>query len=162
AIIREEPEPIAGLNPAVPAPLRWIVERCLAKDPEDRYASTKDLARDLKSVRDHLSEASGAAAAAPAAPRRRPGWLFPVGPAALPAGAVAGVFVGRAAATSKIEPSISFQRLTYQRGAIQSARFAPDGQTIVYGASWEGRPVEIFTTRPESFEARPLGLAGDI
>ncbi|HKA36135.1 MAG TPA: protein kinase [Thermoanaerobaculia bacterium] len=161
AIIREEPEPIAGLNPAVPAPLRWIVERCLAKDPEDRYASTKDLARDLKSVRDHLSEASGAAAAAPAAPRRRPGWLFPVA-AALLAGAVAGVFVGRAAANSKIETSISFQRLTYQRGAIQSARFAPDGQTIVYGASWEGRPVEIFTTRPESFEARPLGLAGDI
>src|SRR5262249_58426766 len=54
AIIREEREPIAGLTPAVPAPLRWIVERCLAKDPEDRYASTKDLARDLKSVRDHL------------------------------------------------------------------------------------------------------------
>jgi eukaryotic-like serine/threonine-protein kinase len=55
AIIREEPEPIGQLNPGVPAPLRWIVERCLAKDPEDRYASTKDLARDLKSVRDHLS-----------------------------------------------------------------------------------------------------------
>src|SRR5262249_53156807 len=161
AIIREEPEPIAGLNPAVPPPLPWIVERCLAKDPEDRYASTKDLARDLKSVRDHLSEASGAAAAAPAAPRRRPGWLFPVA-AALLAGAVAGVFVGRAAANSKIETSISFQRLTYQRGAIQSARFAPDGPTIVYGASGEGRPVEIFPPRPESFEARPLGLAGDI
>ena len=40
AILNDEPEPIAALNPQVPAPLRWIVERCLAKEPEDRYAST--------------------------------------------------------------------------------------------------------------------------
>ena len=50
AIIREEPEPLAQLAPKAPAPVRWIVERCLAKDPEERYASTKDLARDLKST----------------------------------------------------------------------------------------------------------------
>jgi len=68
AIIREEPEPVARANPSAPAPLRWIVERCLAKDPEDRYASTRDLARDLASVRDHLSEASvSEPVAAPAA-----------------------------------------------------------------------------------------------
>ena len=40
--------------------MRWIVERLLAKDPEERYASTKDLARDLKSVRDHLTELADA------------------------------------------------------------------------------------------------------
>ncbi|HLN79598.1 MAG TPA: serine/threonine-protein kinase, partial [Thermoanaerobaculia bacterium] len=45
AIIRDEPEPLATAAPATPVPLRWIVERCLAKDPEERYASTKDLAR---------------------------------------------------------------------------------------------------------------------
>ncbi len=43
AIIREEPEPIASLTPKAPAPLRWIVERCLVKDPDGRYASTEDL-----------------------------------------------------------------------------------------------------------------------
>src|SRR2546430_7768239 len=53
AIIRDEPE---ALDRSVPAPLRWIIERCLAKDPDARYASTKDLARDLKSARDHLSD----------------------------------------------------------------------------------------------------------
>src|SRR6266498_247517 len=58
AIIREDPVPPAQINPAVPAPLRWILERCLAKDPDERYASTRDLARDLRSLRDHLSEAS--------------------------------------------------------------------------------------------------------
>jgi serine/threonine protein kinase len=56
AIIREEPAPIAQLNPAVPAPVRWIVERCLAKDPAERYALTRDLARDLASAREHLHE----------------------------------------------------------------------------------------------------------
>src|SRR5215471_11582978 len=58
AIIREEPEPIGQVNPKAPAPVRWIIERCLAKDPEERYASTRDLARDLRSIRDHLSETS--------------------------------------------------------------------------------------------------------
>src|SRR4029450_6893794 len=56
AITREEPEPLSQAAPRAPAPVRWIGERCLAKDPEERYASTKDLARDLKSLRDHLSE----------------------------------------------------------------------------------------------------------
>ena len=56
ASIRDEPTPIEQLNRAVPAPVRWIVERCLAKQPADRYASTRDLARDLASARDHLSE----------------------------------------------------------------------------------------------------------
>jgi predicted ATPase len=58
AIIRDEPEPIASLNPRVPAPLCWTVERCLAKDPEQRYASTRDLARDVAAVRDRFLEAS--------------------------------------------------------------------------------------------------------
>ncbi len=57
AIIEREPEPITNLNPSVPGPFRWIVDRCLAKDPAGRYASTLDLARELKQVRDHLDEA---------------------------------------------------------------------------------------------------------
>jgi eukaryotic-like serine/threonine-protein kinase len=66
AIIEDEPAPLK--NPAFPAPARWIVERCLAKDPAERYASTLDLARELRSVRQHLSEvgSSGAAAVATA------------------------------------------------------------------------------------------------
>ena len=47
-----------SLVPQVPVSVRWIIERCLAKDPEERYASTRDLARDLTHLRDHLSEVS--------------------------------------------------------------------------------------------------------
>jgi hypothetical protein len=73
AIIREDPEPIATLNPRVPAPLRWIVERCHAKEAKSRYASTDDLARDLTLLREHLSEVGGLAFG-PEAARRGAAW----------------------------------------------------------------------------------------
>ena len=129
AIIREEPRPIAQVNARVPAPFRWIVERCLSKEPDGRYASTRDLARDLAMVRDHLSEmGSGETAAAQA--------VSAPAESALP----------------------TFQRLSFRRGTILSARFAPDGQTVIYGASWDGEPVRLFSTRPESPESSPLML----
>jgi eukaryotic-like serine/threonine-protein kinase len=160
AIIKEEPEPLSQLAPKAPAPVRWIVERLLAKDPEERYASTKDLARDLKSVRDHLTETSfsgGLEAAEPVkAPRRR--WLAPA-VAALLAGTALG-FLLRALTATPSGPPTQIQRLTYARGSIRTARFAPDGQTIVYGAAVDGRPREIFSTRADSSESRSFGLAG--
>jgi serine/threonine protein kinase/tetratricopeptide (TPR) repeat protein len=58
AIIREEPEPIARSNPSFPPPARWIVERCLQKEPSRRFTSTRDLARALEDVLSHLSEVS--------------------------------------------------------------------------------------------------------
>ncbi len=56
AILREQTEPIAAQNPDAPAPLCWVIERCLAKDPDRRYASTKELARELAAIRDRFSE----------------------------------------------------------------------------------------------------------
>src|SRR5262249_46702029 len=56
AILNEEPEPIAAVNPQAPVPLRWAVERCLSKEAAQRYSATDDLARDLATMRDHISE----------------------------------------------------------------------------------------------------------
>ncbi|HSS44368.1 MAG TPA: hypothetical protein VLO07_03420, partial [Thermoanaerobaculia bacterium] len=158
AIIREEPEPLSQLAPKAPAPMRWIVERCLAKDPEERYASTKDLARDLRSVRDHLSETSvsGRVEMAEPAKTRRRGWLLPT-TLAFVAGAGLALFAARSVGLFEPAPP-QFQRLTYRRGTIVTARFAPDGNTVVYGAAWDGNPTEIFTTRPDSPESKSLGL----
>ena len=138
AIIREEPE---RLDPSVAAPLRWIIERCLAKDPDARYASTKDLARDLKSVRDHLSDV--AVAIEPVRRRWPIAWLL-----LAPAVAGAMFFAGKRA--GRVTPP-EFKQLTYRRGTIWNARFAPDGR-IVYAASWDGAPSTIFE------ESHSLGL----
>ena len=56
AIMRDEPDPVQRLNPKIPPPLCWIVERCLSKEPADRYASTTDLARELRTLRERLPE----------------------------------------------------------------------------------------------------------
>ena len=62
AIIQEEPIPLESLNARVPPPLRWAIERCLSKDPADRYATTAELARELKQIRDNLADFLQAAA----------------------------------------------------------------------------------------------------
>jgi predicted ATPase/serine/threonine protein kinase len=56
ATIHDQAEPISSLNPEAPPPFCWVVERCLAKEPEKRYFSTLDLARDLVAIRDRLSD----------------------------------------------------------------------------------------------------------
>ena len=56
----------------------------------------------------------------------------------------------------------SFQRITYQKGAIWRARFAPDGQTVVYamqGVGDDKRPAELYSTRVGGLDSRSLGLA---
>jgi len=159
AIIREEPEPIATLAPKSPAPLRWTIERCLAKDPKERYASTEDLARDLRTLRERVSEVVSSASTAAAervdvAPRF--GRLALAG-VALAASLVGAVVTWRVLGSgTHLVPA--FQRLTFRRGNIGSAAFAPDGQTVVYSASWEGNPSQLFTTRLGARESRSLGL----
>jgi len=56
AIAKDEPTAMNLLNPEVPPPLSWVVERCMAKDPKKRYFSTRDLVRDLVAIRDRLSD----------------------------------------------------------------------------------------------------------
>ena len=155
SIIRDEPEPIAAVNPRAPAPLRWIVERCLAKEPEARYASSTDLARDLASVRDHLSETLTSGASPSTAPsRRRLSRTALV--VAVPV-ALAGTFLLGRWVFRPVETPPSFQRVTFRSGSVLAARFAPDGQTIVYDAAWGSDPPTTFTTRVGSVESRPLG-----
>jgi predicted ATPase len=57
SVLRDDPQPISSVNRQAPAPLCWVIERCLAKSPDERYASTRDLARDLASLRDRVADA---------------------------------------------------------------------------------------------------------
>jgi len=156
AILNEEPESIAALNPKVPTALRWIVERCLAKESRNRYASTEDLARDLATVRDRLSEAtsgSGESLGVKPAARRKLGWI--VAATLLSVAAAVGYVV--ALRVSPFEAP-QYTPITFNRGWVTSARFTPDGQSVVYSAHWEGKPLELYSTRLGNPEAVPLGL----
>jgi hypothetical protein len=155
AIIREEPEPLAKAAPGSPVPLRWIVERCLAKEREGRYGSTRDLAFDLTRLRDGVTDGSlsGTALAVPAAKRTsRAGLVL----------GLAGLAVGAAAASIALrrthEGPPTYRPLSFHRGAIGNARIASDGKTILYSAAWEGKPAQIYSTRVDSPESTALPL----
>jgi Tol biopolymer transport system component len=157
SVIRDEPPPLLERVPGTPAPLTWIVERCLAKEPGERYGSTRDLARDLATLREHVSRIGPAPGSPGAVPPRRPrGRLRGAAiAAALLAAIVAALFFG---ARRGGPPAPEFEQLTFRRGTVLNARFAPGGDTIVYGAAWEGKPFEVFSTRGSAGGSRSLGL----
>ena len=77
AIIREDP---TALPDSLPGPLRWTIERCLAKEPAQRYDATRDLFLEFRQLLDHASELTGTAPAVEAtAASKRPRWLWPAG-----------------------------------------------------------------------------------
>lgn len=157
AILRDDPPPIEETNPAIPAPVRWVVERCLAKSPRTRYASTRDLARELAILREHASDLSSSAFRSGRS--RRPvkaslPWI-----AVALAVTVAGLLgVGPLVRHPVLPEPPLFHRLTWQRGTVESARFAPDGQTVLFSAALEGKPPSIYIKRPDSPDAVALDL----
>jgi len=155
AILKEEPPDISVTNKNIHPGLERIVRHCLEKNPEERVHSAHDLAFDLETL-SSISAPRAAEELLPLVRRRR---LLPLlaGVAALLIGMGAVYLAGKKAGF--VAPP-SFRQLTFRRGTISFARFAPDGQTILYGSAWEGRPVEIFVSRSESPESRPFGLPG--
>ena len=145
AILNEEPEPIGQVNPRVPAPLRWVVERCLAKEPENRFASTRDLARDLANLRDRVTEVSGSGetAAAPRRAKRRLLWLFAA--AAVIVTTAVSIVLWRAspATPRRIHSSLLPPE---QLGLSDNAPVAisPDGDRLVFGAGSTQEPYSLY------------------
>ena len=159
-IIRGDPERPLALNPSLPLPLVWTIERCLSKDLADRYTSTRDLARDLQTLRDHGGDWRGLAAPRLASRIRRPRLLVAaVAIAVLSVAGTAAYFATRAAPSGPpgTAPEPTFQQLTFKRGLIQNARFSPDGQTIIYAAGWDGGQVRLFEARLLGPESRLIG-----
>jgi serine/threonine protein kinase len=93
----------------------------------------------------------------PSAPRKSSFW--PLLAVCVLAAAGAGVFAGKQMFSAAPFTPPTYRQLTFRRGSIRSARFAPDGQTILYSAAWQGSPVDVFTARPEAPEARSMGLS---
>jgi eukaryotic-like serine/threonine-protein kinase len=142
-ILEDDPEPMAVVSPRVPPPLRWTIERCLAKDARSRFESTGDLARELSTLRDRLPELT-AAAGTPGMPGeidepRRGLRRAILGAALMAALAVAGVL----GALSRGDHDAGLDRYVYtpfatDAGYQASPAWSSDGKTLAYVADVDG------------------------
>ncbi len=140
-----------------------------------RYQTAAELRGDLKRIKRDLdtsrarssstsipivSDSGISAATPPAAPAPAKRSLLPL----LVVSAVAllvGLAVGALLLQRPVQPSFAnYHPLTFRRGIVLSARFAPDGKTVVYSAAWEGKPLDLFNTRPESPQSQEMEPKG--
>jgi tRNA A-37 threonylcarbamoyl transferase component Bud32 len=152
AVLTQDPPALTVLQPLAGAALERVVARCLAKDVLDRWQTARDLSAELRWIREGGATSPGAVAPAG---HRRGAWVASAALGALLASAAVLAVVKRAPPPPT---SPSFTQVTFRRGHILPGRFAPDGHTIVYGAAWEGRPHELFSTRSGSTESRRMDL----
>jgi eukaryotic-like serine/threonine-protein kinase len=169
AILNRAPLPPTQLNPELPPKLEEVFNKAVEKDRELRCQSAAELRSDLKRLKRDLDSSrgtrvvvpahAGLPAAKPPAEKKKSQRLAGIGLSVLAVilSAIAGAWFARR--QSAMEPPL-YHQLTFRRGTIRMAKFSPDGQTVVYSASWEGNPPRLFSTRPESPQSRDLELAG--
>jgi Tol biopolymer transport system component len=135
AVLQDDPVDPLTLNAGLPAAAVAVVRRCLEKDKEERFQSARDLAFALQQLRDG-SQGAKPVAAAPSTLRR-------VLPAVL---ALALLVAGAALAWWWLQPGSpsTFEQLTFRRGRIGGARFASDGQAVVYSETRSGNALEVW------------------
>jgi eukaryotic-like serine/threonine-protein kinase len=186
AILNRAPTTATRLRPELPVKLEETISKALEKDRDLRCQTAGELRADLKrlkrsidssrtsvvaettpsessSTRAYSSGTSSAAtpsagttSAAEPSKSSIPRLAFAI--CALLALAV-GLLGGKLLFSKSPPPPPIYRQLTFRRGSVRSARFAPDGQTILYSAAWQGSPVDVFTARPEAPEARSMGLS---
>jgi len=149
AILNDDPPEFAGHTGAIAPALERIVRHCMEKQPGQRFQSAHDIAFALESF---SGTSQTAALPVPAARRRR------IGPAVAAVVLLAGGIALGAwlrPRTPELHPKL--HRITFRRGTIWNARFTPDGN-LIYGAAWEGRPIELYANQAGTTESRPLGM----
>jgi Tol biopolymer transport system component len=174
AILSEDPPPIER---DIPTPLHWVIDRCLAKEPADRYESTRDLFHDLRRLREHLSKETTVTSlgiappelAAKPRPRRR--WLPP---AVALLGVAAAFALGRYLSKPDVpdQSAYRFTPFAFETGGQEQPVWSPDGKAVAYaGEVLTSHPAQVFVRYLDSAtpvqithgkeEARPLAWAPD-
>ena len=180
AILNRTPTTATRLRPEVPVKLEETISNALEKDRELRCQTAAEMRADLKRLKRSIDSSRTAVIAeankaeSPAMPASSSGTSLSGAPATtereksilprlifafgLLLALAAGFYGGKLFFSAPPPSPPSYRQLTFRRGSIRSARFAPDGQTILYSAAWQGTPVDVFTARPEAPEARSMGL----
>ncbi len=160
AILNKEPPPIEPVNNRLGSEIDRVLARCLKKDPKRRWQTMADLKIELEELLEDsaslLQQTPQLGQVRRAGSSHRKRWLWPVVAGILVSALSGAVIWQRIAAAAPAQ----YHRLTFRRGDISAARFAPDGQTIVYSAEWDGGASQIYSTIAGSRESRPLGLPG--
>jgi predicted Ser/Thr protein kinase len=182
---RMPPPPVGNLNPAIPEKLNDLIAKSLEKERDMRYQTAAELRGDLKRIKRGLESSRIRSRTAKVREqggerfrrrrargfRRKGRWkdLVPRSRVWTAVGwwerwrcwpELAGALLLKG--SSKPEFA-AYHPLTFRRGIVHSARFAPDGKTVIYSAAWEGKPLDLYTTRPESpqsQEMEPKGRGG--
>jgi hypothetical protein len=158
AILTHHPPSSASVAGTASTSMDAIVAKCLAKNADERWQNAGDLASALQWSADSPGPTRDVAHTTANRSRR----LAMMAVAVLVASAAVGLGIrGVRGWTALFPRQASFglhRQVTYRRGSVSSARFAPDGQSFVYSASWEGQPWGIYHGRAESPDARDLSM----
>ena len=148
----------SALPANLPPDIRQLLGRCLER-------STKARLRDIADAIPYLDEAaapapSGSGAHAPSVQAPRAGVSRRALLTSSAAVGLLGAGIGATLANPRRDPVElpSYQRLTFRRGMIRTARFGPDFQTVLYGALWDGDVCRVYTVRPDSPESSAVAL----
>jgi serine/threonine protein kinase len=151
AVLRENPSEVELQQPGIPDSLRQIVGHCLEKEPEKRFQSARDLGFALET----LSNSTGERATKLRLRKSKTNFL---------PWAVAGLLliatlllVGRQEHQNNLV-NPTYQRVTFEEGSLYSARFTADFHSIVYGAAWNNKPLQLFSTVGDSILTQPLNI----
>ncbi|MGZ5425959.1 MAG: protein kinase domain-containing protein [Thermoanaerobaculia bacterium] len=156
AILHDDSAALVGTKGQMPPALERLVLHCLEKSPDSRFQSMKDVAFDLQAISTISSVDGGKQRGRPKGDRWR--WLG-LGAVAVLAVAAATWLAG--AVHWGRHPQPSFLQVSFRQGRIGKARFAPGGQDVIYDASWQGEPWQLFSSRIADPKERPLGQ-GDV
>lgn len=145
-IVHDDLPPLGATTPHVPLELQWIVGKCLAKEPDDRYQSTRDLIVDLKNVGRLLDSSPSLSAVEPPAAARRARiakrrWILAASALVVVSIAAAAIVIRNRLASEETQSgpaNISIERITGS-GNVTDAEISPDGKFVAYVVSQGGQ-----------------------
>jgi serine/threonine protein kinase len=146
AILRDDPPELTAIRGDVPPAIERIVRHSLEKNPKERFQTARDVAFALEALSGSNISSSPRTGVAVSSRRR---WLRPAAlAAAIALSAAAGALADRRLGPTP--SSLVFEKKTWDPMWVTNARFAPDGQTIVFSAAMSGNVPELFAIRPGS------------